>query len=483
MRNSTTRENGAASTGTPMIVLTPQRSGIRQEGGTLDVLVRVQAPAAPTMRRERPPLHLALVLDRSGSMQGQPIREAVRCAEFIVAGLAPRDQAALIVYDNHVDTLVPLSPAADKARFLRALRGVESRGGTALHAGWLEGAKLLAPHTGGAALSRVLLLSDGEANQGLTDATAIGLQCRALSQAGVTTTTIGLGRNFNEVLMMEMARQGGGEGYYGQTAGDLQDKFQEELSLVQALFAGHLTTQLIPGPGVIVEVRSIVGLAAGQPAPLSDLAFEAEVFLLIRLHYTPKNAGNHLLLSVVVKGETMDSGVFELRPALLELPAVSETVAAALPKDALVERRLTEVEAANLFDAVRDALLSSDRKAAEQLLTEAKRIAATHEWVRESVVALEQLLSHDALLAAKELYHKAGKLRNRQTLQQEVDWMETGDAEAPAYLRRKTEEGKREKEMEAGGNYSPCPRLRAATAVAGPSTNGSQGQRADPSQR
>jgi Ca-activated chloride channel family protein len=81
-------------------------------------------------------------------------------------------------------------------------------------------------------LKRVILLSDGQANEGLTDAAAIAAQCAEWAARGVTTSTYGLGNSFNEELMVAMARAGGGNHYYGDTAEDLMDPFQQELELL-----------------------------------------------------------------------------------------------------------------------------------------------------------------------------------------------------------------------------------------------------------
>ncbi|MDX1931322.1 MAG: VWA domain-containing protein [Capsulimonadales bacterium] len=431
-------------THTPLTIeLTPCRTAISREGGTLDVLIRVQAPALPPARRDRPPLHLALVVDRSGSMAGQPLREALRCAENIITHLSPVDRAALVVYDTDVRTLVPLTAVVDPAPFVRALRSVTDGGSTALHAGWLEGANQLAPQTGTASLSRVLLLSDGQANVGETDVTKIADQCRALAGAGVTTTTIGLGRNFNEDLMVAMARHGGGQHYYGQTAADLEDAFREEFDLVRALYARNLTASLHPGPGVVVEITSVPGVLANAPVPLSDVAYGAEVWLLARLHYAAKPDGNHTLLAVGVKGQRIDGGPFETRSSLLELPTMPELTLKTLPTDDLVTRRKAEVETANLYDEVRSALRSGDRTEAKRKLEQAKSTAQTFDWMERSVDAMETLIDTDAEMAVKEALFQAEKARRRQAPIHESAVAAPGE-DTPTYLRRKTESGKRE---------------------------------------
>ncbi len=84
---------------------------------------------------------------------------------------------------------------------------------------------------------RVILLSDGNANEGLTDPGEIASQCEAFAAAGVSTSTYGFGRHFNEELMVAMARAGGGNSYYGDTADDLFEPFDQEFSLLSSLWA------------------------------------------------------------------------------------------------------------------------------------------------------------------------------------------------------------------------------------------------------
>jgi hypothetical protein len=94
------------------------------------------------------------------------------------------------------------------------------------------------------------LLSDGNANSGLTDGKQIAGQCAELARTGVTTSTYGLGRGFNEELMIDMARHGKGHSYYGSTASDLMDPFREEFALLNATCARNLRLELATSAGV-----------------------------------------------------------------------------------------------------------------------------------------------------------------------------------------------------------------------------------------
>ena len=177
----------------PQILIQPLKpaliAGVAQK---LPVLIRVQAPdAIATEKKTRKPYHLALVIDRSGSMSGPPLLEAVRCAKHITDQLQPTDTASLVIFDDRVQTLVPVRPVGDRKALHLALSQIHSGGSTNLHGGWKAGADGLLPGAAQAALARVILLSDGNANVGeITDTTSIAALCAQAAERGVTTSTI-----------------------------------------------------------------------------------------------------------------------------------------------------------------------------------------------------------------------------------------------------------------------------------------------------
>ena len=98
----------------PTLLLSPLQDGVPAAGGHVDVLVRLRAPAQAAIAQPAMPKRLALVIDRSGSMDGPPLTEALRCAQHIATHLGPGDQLSLLVYDHEVDVLLPLqTPPAE----------------------------------------------------------------------------------------------------------------------------------------------------------------------------------------------------------------------------------------------------------------------------------------------------------------------------------------------------------------------------------
>lgn len=429
---------------TPSIILTPRRQAVPAGfESTLDVLVRVAAPDAPeSAAPARAPLHLALVIDRSGSMSGEPLAEAKNAAAFVIDHLSLGDRAALIVFDDNVHTLMPLSDMSHRAAFRAAIAGIQSGGSTDLHGGWFAGAEALAPAATPKTISRVILLSDGCANKGLTEMGAITGQCTELAGTGVTTSTYGLGRNFNEALMIAMARAGHGNSYYGQRAADLMDPFREEFALLNALCARQLVLNVAAAPGFRAEILNDYPRSPQGGWRLPDLAHGAEAWAFVRLTVEPRaeDLPPFDLLSATVSYQDVSGEAREPITASLKLKALPAAVLATLPENELVVRRAGEMEAAKLQEQAREAAQRHDWASVDALLVNARALGADNRWISGVVAELTSLAeARDRTLFSKEASYGAVRMRQRMTTRDESDDVSLAE---PLFLRRKSSQGK-----------------------------------------
>ena len=216
---------------------------------SMDVLITV---TAPLVTRTRPPINLSLVLDRSGSMAGSALRLAKRAAQHAVRQLGPQDLISVVVFDSHVDVLVPPTLAAQTDSIVQAIESVQSGGSTALHGGWLTGVKQVQTASQNYSLNRVLVLTDGFANIGLREPDALASEVARTLTAGVSTSVIGLGNDYHEVLLEALAIAGDGNYCYVEHPQQLEAVFLAELAGLQATSGQRVSLELSGGPGVSV---------------------------------------------------------------------------------------------------------------------------------------------------------------------------------------------------------------------------------------
>jgi Ca-activated chloride channel family protein len=417
---------------------------------TLDVLLQVQGADAPPSGKPRTPLNLSIVLDRSGSMDGIPLAEAVRCARWVIQRLHTEDRAGIVIYDNRVHVLVSNRVLHDKDVFLNALDGVHSGGNTDLHGGWLKGADELAGHVKPDNLSRVLLLSDGNANEGLTDPAVISAQCRQLaSTGGVTTSTYGLGCHFNEDLMVQMAEAGRGNSYYGETAEDLMEAFQREFDLLEALCAKQIKLRFEPGDGIEASVLNLYPMD-GKLSLLPDLCYGSEVWAVIRLKIpagkTGKGDGEICpLLNMDINAVGMEGQPLAQESVKLQLPSLVNQAWHTVSENELVARRVGELEAAELQTKARQAAQQHDWPTVKRILREAKSRAADNPWVAAIVSTMEALAEQeDSAVFAKEARYASLRMGSRMcsSAPEPIAYDQAAEEKQPSFLRRKQKQGK-----------------------------------------
>ena len=198
------------------------------------------------------PVDLVIVLDRSGSMQGRKLSDARNAVRRLLDRLKANDRLALVTYANTVQTDLPLleMTSASLERTAAAVEMVRAGGGTNLGAGLERGIQLLLQTPAEARQRKVILISDGLANQGVTDPRLLGRMAAAAVENRFSITTVGVGLDFNEVLMTAIADRGAGHYYFLEDPQTFARVFEGELQSARRVAAADVALRLALEPGV-----------------------------------------------------------------------------------------------------------------------------------------------------------------------------------------------------------------------------------------
>jgi Ca-activated chloride channel family protein len=251
-----------------------------------EVVLQIKVRADQPPRAQRPPLNLAILIDASGSMEGDPIDAAKNAVADVLGRLHAGDRAAIISFGSVAKVLGKGTWDSDTppAELTAAVTKIEAAGTTDMRAALAAALEETAEWRNDAHLSRIIMLSDGKPNDpmGLVDmATLAGSQ-------GMPLIAFGLGIEFDEALLTDMARASNGSYAFLSGADQIAERFQNEILKLETLVARSVSVEIVPGPGIdILEIPGWDDLSPGREAviALGDLVGGKEREVLVRLGY------------------------------------------------------------------------------------------------------------------------------------------------------------------------------------------------------
>ena len=271
-------------------------------------------PPGEKAKKGRSPLNISLVLDRSGSMDGEKLQFVKQAAAHVIDLLDKEDQASVVIYDDQVETIVTPGYLTDKFKKLAkaSIQTIESGNTTFLSGGWLRGCELVAEGAGTSTINRVLLLTDGLANVGVTNPLELVTQSRELFSRGVSTSCFGAGLDYDEHLLEGMANSGGGNFYFLGTMNAIPMVFEREFKeLVDiALRDVRVSIQLPEGvKGSVLAGWSTETNNGSLNISVGSLNAGRTQRIYLKLEFEKGFPGKELSIPVTVHGK--DIGNFE----------------------------------------------------------------------------------------------------------------------------------------------------------------------------
>ncbi|HEX7734142.1 MAG TPA: VWA domain-containing protein [Ktedonobacteraceae bacterium] len=347
---------------------------------TVDLLITLRPQPSTEPRATRRPFNLSLVIDRSGSMAGRSLKQALNAAETLVEQLGPDDLLSLVVYDDTVETILPPGNVFDKQAIREIIRRVRAGGTTNLSGGWLKGCEHVLARRGADMIHRVLLLTDGQANVGVVDPKVLIATARHKADDGVVTTTLGFGANFNEDLLIGMAQAAGGNFYFIQTPDDAEEVFRIEVESLASVVAQNLALTIAPVSDSGVQIRNLYSnyrtetQQSAMTLSMGDLYENEDKLLALELTIPAQTdtSPGIPLLAISYRYEAVADGAIQsfsgTAPLIVSVPVVTieEAIAAAPATDVVLQ--ISRIRIAKAKDTAIELADSGDVTRAAQTL-------------------------------------------------------------------------------------------------------------------
>jgi Ca-activated chloride channel family protein len=271
-----------------------------QPGNKQVAYLMIKMTAPEEIKEDRPAQNLSFVIDRSGSMYGDKLEYTKKAVAFAIGHLDPQDHCSVVAFDDMVSLVAPSQVVENKDALKQAVMSIYPGGCTNLSGGMLQGLREVKLAFRKEQVNRVLLLTDGQANAGITDHARLIKKAAEMAGGGVTISTFGLGADFEEDLLLAMAEAGGGNSHYIQSPDQIPGIFEQELSGLLSTVAQNLTVKLKTGKGV--KVSGVLGypFSAGDGIAINlpDIYGGETKIVLVELLVSPHKEGSHKLLDL-----------------------------------------------------------------------------------------------------------------------------------------------------------------------------------------
>lgn len=346
------------------------------KGGEREMLLNIKLEGKEAVLSERTPVNLVLVIDRSGSMSDRGKMEyAKESARRIIGLLGKDDRLAIVAYSTGVEVLLPAQKIADKEAALSVIDSLYPTDSTNLSGGLMAGIGQLKSLPREKYVNRVILLSDGLVNEGVTDPAELGRIASRASEGGIHVTTMGLGADYDENLMMGIAEHGAGNYYFIESPNQLAGIFEKEFGRMAAAVARDTVIKLALAPGVRIDEvygyeYSVKDGAAG--IKLGDFFGGQQRDILVRLTVPAGADGKKDFVSASLSyGDLLRQGAPVSVTRTLAYEVTSDAAKVTAGEDKSVRSRWVSVDTASVYRKAALAYEGGDADGARSYLEDA----------------------------------------------------------------------------------------------------------------
>ncbi len=213
-----------------------------KEKSLIHTLISLETPPIAE-DKERLPIAVVIVIDKSKSMYGEKLNSVIEASSSLINWLTRKDYVGVVAYDTNVEIIQPLTSLTDKHSIIKRIQSITAGSSTNLSGGWLQALKMLREHEE-KSIKRILLLTDGMANTGIVNPAELKKIAKEHSKIGIITTTMGVGKDFSESLLKDIAMEGLGKFYFIEGPEDSSEIFFKEFGNIASLYGQSLEIKL-----------------------------------------------------------------------------------------------------------------------------------------------------------------------------------------------------------------------------------------------
>lgn len=324
---------------------------------------------------KRPPVNLVLVIDESGSMNERgKMTYARQAAKDLVSKLNGYDRVGIVAYSDYSRVVHPVQKLNDKTRVLRLIDTIHPTNSTNLSSGLIEGISQLQYNTRNGYVNKVILLSDGLANRGITDIGSLSQISARSAEDGIYITTMGLGLSYDEDLMMSIAECGAGNYYFIESPEQMAYIFNKEFRQTTSTIAKDVVIELKLGIDVeLVEVYGYTYNREGRKVRLNlgNMYSGQERNIKMRLRVPAEKEGKNKLMRSVLTYRDINDNQVQSVDHNLAYHVTADTVKVEKNEKKEIIAEVRSAEAAKDLDKATRVYESGDRESALSKIKEA----------------------------------------------------------------------------------------------------------------
>lgn len=325
--------------------------------------------------KKRVPINLAIVIDKSGSMSGQRIEKAREAAILAVNMLNENDTLSIVAYDSEARVIVPATKVDNKLRIIGLINeNIYASGGTALFAGLSKGIKQVENQLTKDKINRIILLSDGQANIGPSSVDELSQLAIIAAKKNIAITTLGIGSDYNELLMSSIASYSDGNHVFVNNSADLENVFVHEFNDLMSAIAQDVVITIQLKNGVKpVRLLGRDGVIKGNEitVKMNQLFSNQEKYVLLEVIPDKGKVGQEKTLAQVdLKYDNLLENKTENETQVVRISYTKDKkmVDDAIHQDVIVETELQKVALEN--EKALELYNQGKRDEAQQLLRE-----------------------------------------------------------------------------------------------------------------